>query len=686
MKKLLLLFLCIYSQLHSETWENCSNGLFRGRGQVVSMAVKDNYIFAGGGEFGDGIYRSTNYGKTWNNYNQSMFTGLGFYSFISHGGNVYASGFYGLFISTDYGENWKKKSSYFDGTLQLCGEYIYGLWGNRVYQVKNNGDSLEKKFDKYFVESLVIKEDEIYISTDSGNYISTNYGDNWIPWTKDWFPIQFYGSNILANSNNGKVYSNDNGKTWTALGNVPNLGYGELIFAINKNCIIAGAYGKGVLISYDRGKTWISKNSGLTDPWTELIYTYKDDIFIGTIAYGLFKSSNDGQSWEDLGMWRQYFYINQIAINNDKMYVCGFPTFNRVTGDTLVGLLSSSNNGENWLPLIKGKYYDFFTFKSLEFSGKNIYTVTSFRPFSNDYGIMKFTNLGHEWKEDTARNYSGVIYSGSVNTIKIDNDIIYLGTDSGVFISKDKGIRWVEKNNGLTELDVRKIAISGNNIFAGTKNGIFISKVDGTNWLKYGLDSIIINTITIFNNEIYVGSVTGVYVSYDNGESWLNQSKGLSKNESVNDIIKYENYLFAATDSGVYIWSDKAKVWEKTKLKASDVKSIVIHDNYLFAGTWESGLYRAKLSDFESLDVNNIQPSYDALSLFPNPVQNILNIQIDLPSETPIHIQIIDILGRQAAAREIPAGEKEWKLDLEGLPSGMYILKMNYKLDKILKL
>ncbi len=67
-----------------------------------------------------------------------------------------------------------------------------------------------------------------------------------------------------------------------------------------------------------------------------------------------------------------------------------------------------------------------------------------------------------------------------VNEIVIIDQNIFVGTwGAGIFLSTDDGLNWIERNNGLTSLIVRKIVVHGTKIFAATRKGVFISTDNG---------------------------------------------------------------------------------------------------------------------------------------------------------------------------------------------------------------
>ena len=72
--------------------------------------------------------------------------------------------------------------------------------------------------------------------------------------------------------------------------------------------------------------------------------------------------------------------------------------------------------------------------------------------------------------------------------------------------------------------------------------------------------------------------------------------------------------------------------------------------------------------------------SIPGLSLYPNPVNDHLNIQINQMSGGNLLLQVSDILGKPVLAREFHfmGSGKTQTLDVSGLAKGIYIIQLNY--------
>ncbi|MBC7904210.1 MAG: glycosyl hydrolase, partial [Gemmatimonadaceae bacterium] len=107
----------------------------------------------------------------------------------------------------------------------------------------------------------------------------------------------------------------------------------------------------------------------------------------------------------------------------------------------------------------------------LTMSGYRTDNFTAYVFVSDDYGTT--------WK-----SLSGNLPAESVNTIKEDpknQNVLYIGTDNGLYASTDRGTTYMQFTNGLPHVPVHDIAIQKreNEIVIGTHGrGIYIAKLD----------------------------------------------------------------------------------------------------------------------------------------------------------------------------------------------------------------
>ncbi len=122
-----------------------------------------------------------------------------------------------------------------------------------------------------------------------------------------------------------------------------------------------------------------------------------------------------------------------------------------------------------------------------------------------------------------------------------------LGSGTGFWKSTDGGSTWVQKNQGLTYMNLTTIAINPSNtnmILVGTGHrpyggtvggGIFKSTDGGNTWHKVTIPNLAVDSIVInpsSTNIIYAATMGGgVYKSTDSGETWSQSNSGIGNND-----------------------------------------------------------------------------------------------------------------------------------------------------------
>ena len=192
-----------------------------------------------------------------------------------------------------------------------------------------------------------------------------------------------------------------------------------------------------------------------------------------------------------------------------------------------------------------------------------------------DYGVYISTDNGISWRQTNLKN-------GSVNSIKVLNNIIYAATDGGVNISSNNGISW----SLSTGIVVKQLELIGSIFFAGTVNGLYKSTDFCSTWAPCGFNQYnnIIYSLYKNGNNIYCGIDSSLYVSSNYGQNW-NRLKYFSS-EHVWSISSNNNYLFVGTSNsshGFYFTTNNGTNWTQSSFN-HEVKVITLWNNNIFVG------------------------------------------------------------------------------------------------------
>ncbi|MFA6572279.1 MAG: T9SS type A sorting domain-containing protein [Bacteroidota bacterium] len=250
--------------------------------------------------------------------------------------------------------------------------------------------------------------------------------------------------------------------------------------------------------------------------------------------------------------------------------------------------------------------------------------------------LLNSTHIFAQWEE--LRNIN---IGSNITCLAVSENIIYAGTEKGLFISEDNGDNWKELiTQDTIDMRVLSVAVKGDTIIIGTRSlGLFISFDNGSKWknLHNMFDITIdipINAIVFDNSgSIYVGSENYEISSSSNyGDSWDHKfyEKGyevtaficignniiagtnlgilFSKNGSsldfysrkrldsigISSFAKNENNVFAGTDNGLYLAEDSGDNWTRVNIDFSDnIQSMVLVNNNIFAISRSKGLFQS---------------------------------------------------------------------------------------------
>ncbi len=540
--------------------------------------------------------------------------------------------------------------------------------------------------------------------------------------------VAINGANIFAGTRGAGVFlSSDNGENWSAKNNgLTNANFWSL--AINENNIFAGSDSEaGIFLSTDIGENWRAVNNGLTLYNIFSIAISSTNIFASPAASGVFLSTNNGESWiavndgltyyqgsDSTGIDSSYVNIYSIAISGENIFVGG--------GD---GLFLSTNNGVKWNKLTNAPPY----VEKIVINEENIFAGT-------ELGMFISKDNGGSWTE-----ISNGLINKDVRAITISGEYIFAGTQGGgVFISTNNGSNWTAFNTGLTQNKVWSLAISGGNVFAGTDNGVWkynflppipicyvefdtATSKNSINWssnLSSKFDSV--HIYTEVSTEVWekIGSVgSGKSNFIDMNSNPFNQS--YSYKISVKDASGFEMELseshttitlLATYNSGTNVYGFTWSAYEGLPIanyylygvKQNGTDSLIgtlpgnkYFYNYtnpypgfvnyyvgFYAPTCTSKSNHLVKSNYgiNTTGITELTIDNKELRIYPNPANQQITINYQLPENNPVNITIYDITGRKVEEKinnNQSKGEQKININTQQLDDGIYILNLYTK-------
>jgi photosystem II stability/assembly factor-like uncharacterized protein len=244
-------------------------------------------------------------------------------------GTVYATADYaGVFKSTDRGASWR-----------LLGSPDGGLDGGLVHAVA--------------AEPRPSSPALLYAGTDLGIYRSTNGGGSWSLLAAGpagsindlaLSPLRV----LYAATNAGAFRSTDQGETWTLIwpGSGTDGTVRRIVVSPARPADVYLTAPSGIYASFDGGETWTQGNLTLS-PFAIVVDPLRPSIVYTSLGGGgLFKSFDNGLTWEEIGSVQPTATITDLAIDPlhpDILYA-----------GTYLGFYRSLDGGASWAPFMNG--------------------------------------------------------------------------------------------------------------------------------------------------------------------------------------------------------------------------------------------------------------------------------------------------------------------------------------------
>ncbi len=519
-------------------------------GLIESIAITGSTIFAGNSQ--GGMYISPDLGHSWSVSSNSISIYGSMTATLIHNDTIMAAGA-GVYRSTNNGQTWTQLGS---DLLTCC--ILTMAWSGQT------------------IILCTYNYGPIFISNDNGLTWKESGGD--IPgWGIK--AATFLGGDIfVATDNNGVYKSTDNGQTYTlSINGLTNLHVYSI--ATNDTRIYAGT-GDGIFVSSDHGNTWSITSTAVLNNHA-ISHLSFDGITILAGGYsGLFYSKDNGASWTEAIAGLADPRIESVAVSGTT-FLAGTPS----------GVYMSVNSGQNWSAIGLPITY----IHSLCANGSDVFACASYMTG----GIFTTSDYGQNW------NFLfGGIPTNNVGSIAWNGADMLAATDSGVYVSADRGWTWTKKSHGIPVDEystVTCVAGNGTNLYAGTYSyGIFVSHDGGESWTHATLpvqDHFYAMCFYINDNGIYAGTFFGgVLFSSDNGQTWTSMSAGLPELTAYTSIVQSGSRLYVASSGGVYVSGDDGHTWgiAGSELNGKVIYGLAAHGNDLFAATAENGVYMSR--------------------------------------------------------------------------------------------
>lgn len=541
----------------------------------------------------------------------------------------------GIFKSTDGGTSWNKIAttsigSYFSAIVinPVSSNILYAAGQSGIYKSTNAGSTWANVNANSYANSLVMDPGNplvLYASTGGYNANTirktTDGGATWSSLTnglpasgtsRTSLAISASNPNVLyasiANSTNygllGLYRTTDAGASWTLQNSSTNYlgqqGWYDNAVTVNpanSNSVIVG--GLDIYSSTDGGVNLVQKTVWFSTSSSN--FSHADIHYLGyhgSVLYcgsdgGVYKSANDGTTWSDLNQTistLQYQSADYDPSNTQRLYGGtqdndketsingGTQWVQRTTGDGGYTVVDPVNTNYIYGQYVNGSLHRSSTFGSsyAEISPSTSTGGLFYNPYEmapGDHNTIVFARAD-VWKTSSAQTVTrtsgwtkiattGTV-GGNVSSIGISaltTNKIYIGTSNGrILVTTNNGASWstttgypyvsdfiVDSTNDAVCYATFTGFTASEHVYKTTNNGTAWFSVTG-NLPNVPVNSIVLRTTA--PRTILVGTDLGVYKSTDDGTSWVSFNSGLPAVEVFDLKYKESTHLLMAATHG----------------------------------------------------------------------------------------------------------------------------------------
>lgn len=689
-------------------------------GDIALDPNNPEIIYAGTGEanassfsfFGNGIYKSSNGGNSWNH--------------IGLENSVYIGR-----IIVDYSNSQRLFTA-------ACGNLFSYNDQRGIYRSTNGGTTWERV---------------LFLSDSTSGIDLVQHPTNpQILYAAMWERNRGLNYRNSFGETSGIWKTTDGGNTWTELTNGLPYGWevGRIGLDVSKSNpqVLYAIYDSPsgevkVYKTSDGGANWWRTNdSALFGMYSNFGWYFgqirvdpTNENLVFALGVYLYRSENGGQSWDKISS--SNFHVDHHAIQFNA-------ATGRITEGNDGGLYFSDNAGIDWtkinnLPITQfyaididylqpyrlyGGTQDNNTIRTKTgalndwdaiLGGDGMYTLVDYTNSDVIYAEYQWGNLYRSTNGGSGMTYIGnpmtndrVNWSAPLAMDPVDNQTLYFGTYR-VWKTTNRGNSWTAISNDLTEggssslHTISTIAVSKIDpsiVYAGTCDSrAHVSTDAGQTWtdISQGLPQRWITRLTPDEHDastVYAclsgfrwdEPIAHVYKSTDLGSTWSPISSNLPEfpvNVLVVDPIM-PGRLFVGTDAGVYSSTDDGQNWGWIwgDIPAVPVIDLKIHNptRTIVAGTYGLSMYKANLDQLH-VGLENKTKTLP-IKISPNPARNYCTIQLQNNSKSNTHIHIFKANGSTVGNFTIKKGEKDFVWNLISMAgtkasAGLYFIQIS---------
>ncbi len=375
----------------------------------------------------------------------------------------------------------------------------------------------------------------------------------------------------------------------------------------------------------------------------------------------------------------------------DFWLATGGPTGTRVSGITLTsegslfagtigdGVFRSTDEGNSWIPVNNGlASLDIHTICTAP--GDRLYTGTS------SGSVYYSDDLGETWTITSSTGIADVYAVGQTPDGKV-----FASGAGGICRSTNNGSTWDQLDVGMPQIMIWStvIVLDENTLITGSLGMGAIRSTDaGTTWSQVfpgPPDNIVYSFVNDESNGIFAATGMGIYKSLDEGMTWSEVPDPENSNVSLFVIDPSARYV-AVTSSGVSVSTNGGTLWTEASSGLGDLSILslaVAEDGTIYAGTDGGGVYvNSVVTSVEGSE--SVPEGYILKQNYPNPFNPGTTISFEIQKEGFVTLGIYDILGKEVTVlvnERLGPGSYTRYWDASGQATGIFHYRMSVGTD-----
>ncbi len=566
----------------------------------------------------------------------------------------------GIYASQDKGASWIKiqpPPGYNPGgsfgrfpQCAITESYVLVNAGvNTILRTKDQGVTWESVPLAISVEVLsdafALRNDEVYFASQLGIAYSSDQGSNWTVLPAELpegvIPTAICLKDdalVVANgTTKGVCELREGSSEWRVLTQkgLPSANVWDILVPpAHPDRLVASLFQSGIF-ELAEDDTWHGQSDGIA-PSTAILSLLceEETMFAATADYGLHRSSDGGQSWTNLVSSVPIKPILALQRQGDMVYAGG-----------INGLFVSSDNGDSWQQVTSGLPEDLIV-EAIAAAGDVLLVG------SRKHGMYCRSSKSAAWRLCDDK----VLADGAVTAISASDNALWVSNNSReLYRSVDNGLSWQALDSFESEGAINGISVRAQTILVSSRSGLYLSRDEGSNW----------------------ENVSGELSSFASGGRYEFRS-----------VLALPNLLMASLRrDGVFASTDNGQTWERVHdglPTNSTVTSLTACDGLVYAGFREAGtrgIWQRSLSeimtDVVSVPEKGAMPP--AVLLAPNPARDECTLQIDMPTDSYIDLDLVGITAQRIVKlgrRFLASGRQSIRLSTAGLANGMYYCRI----------